>query len=779
MRCFQTCLGVLALLLSVSQASGGEYPCRWVYVSRGLHKDQDVEDVRGIVKTAAEHRLNGMVLAAGLDLLDRQPAEYLRRLEAVKQACAERRVEIIPIIFSAGYGGSVLAYDRNLAEGLLVKDARFVVRGREARLETDLPVEISNGGFEDHAGDRVRGCRFHDLPGKVSFVDTQVAKEGQASLRFENFGQFPHGHARVLFEVPVRPHRCYRLAGWLKTDNLQPAGCFHIQVLTENRSLAPITIHVASTSDWRPVIIGFNSMGYDKVRIYAGVWGGKQGRFWLDDLRIEEVGLVNVLRRPGTPLSVREESSGTVYEEGRDFAPIADAKLTFRFDHPGPAIRLLPGSRIRDGQALRVSYYHGMAIHDGQVTACMSEPKVYDIWRKQAELIQKHLAPKRWLLSMDEIRAGGSCEACKARKMSMAQILGDCFTRQFEIIRAVNPQAEVFVWSDMLDPNHNAHGNYYLVEGDYTGSWKYVPKDLRIVCWYYEKRKESLAHFSGLGFKTLAGAYYDGDTLENPKGWLEALAQTPGAVGIMYTTWQNKYQLLGPFGDLLAEKKSKGRRSAEALEHAKSIGYSEQELAGIPEGVVCRGCGNPTALAELKEGDTVLDVGSGGGLDAFLAVRRVGPTGRVIGIDISAEAIAKATASAAKGSYTNLVFKQADMAKLPLADQSIDVVISNCVLNYPGDKLAAFKEVFRCLKPNSRMLITDLVVEGGFPDEVLRDQMWGAWLRGAAGKQDYLKTIRQAGFTEVAVVRQTIFPMAESDERLRGKIVSIAVKARK
>ena len=551
-----TCLAMISLVAGISQAKGGEYPCRWVFVSKSLHKDQDVEDIRGIVKTADEHRLNGMVLTGGFDSLDRPPADYFQRLESVKRLSAERRVEIIPIVFSAGYGGSILAHDRNLAEGLPVKDSRFVVEGKEARLKTDFPVEIPNGGFEDHAGDRAGGCRFHDQPGKVSFIDTQVFKEGKASLRFENFGQFPHGHGRVMFEVPVRPSRCYRVSAWLKTENLQPAGRFQVQVLAGERSLAPVTIRVDPTSDWQPVVVGFNSMDYDKVRIYAGVWGGKEGRFWVDDLRIEEVGLVNVLRRPGTPLTVRDESSGTVYEEGRDFAPIADPKLTFRFDHTGPTIRLLPGSRIRDGQALRVNYYHGMAIHDGQVTICMSEPKVYDIWRKQAELIQKHLAPKRWLLSMDEIRAGGSCEACKARKLSMAQILGDCLTRQFEMIRGVNPEAEVFVWSDMLDPNHNAHGNYYLVDGDYTGSWKYVPKDMRIVCWYYEKRNESLAHFSGLGFKTLAGAYYDGDTLENPKGWLEALDRTPGAVGIMYTTWQNKYQLLGPFGDLVSKPSS-------------------------------------------------------------------------------------------------------------------------------------------------------------------------------------------------------------------------------
>lgn len=233
-----------------------------------------------------------------------------------------------------------------------------------------------------------------------------------------------------------------------------------------------------------------------------------------------------------------------------------------------------------------------------------------------------------------------------------------------------------------------------------------------------------------------------------------------------------------PFGNLLVgEDLSKGREAVDALEHATAVGYSEQELAGMPEGVVCRGCGNPTALAEVKAGETVLDVGSGAGLDALLAARRVGPAGKVIGIDNSAEAVAKATASAAAGGYTNVTFKQADMAKLPLADQSVDVVISNCVMNYPGDRLAAFKEVFRCLKRNGRMLITDLVVEDRLSDEVLQDKVWGEWLRGALGKTDYLKTIQQAGFKEVAVVRQTTFPMAESDERLRGKIVSIAVKA--
>lgn len=546
--------GCLAIALASAAAAGKVYPCRWVYVSRNLTTDEDVAYVRGVVGTAADHGLNGMVLT-GLSALGRRDAAYFRRLGAVQAFCRERGVEIIPIIYSAGYGGAVLASDRNLAAGLPVRGALFEVRGGRARLVADPPVKIANGGFEQHAGHRAKGFNFHDGPGKVSFIDTKVAREGAASLRFECAAADRHGHARVMQEVAVRPNRCYRLSCWVKTDGLVGGRSVRLTVLANGRYIAPFDPGIPATSDWRKVSLGFNSLGYDKVRVYAGAWGVRGGRFWVDDMRIEEVGLVNVLRRPGTPVSVRDDKSNAVYAEGRDFARIEDPRLNFRFDHAGPGIRLLDGGRIRDGQRLRVSWYHGIAVNRGQVSVCMSEPKVYDIWRAQARLIHKHLAPARYLLSMDEVRAGGSCRACKSSGKTMARIFGDCVTRQFTILRELNPTAEVFVWSDMLDPNHNARGDYYLVEGDFTGSWKHVPKDLRIVCWYYRKREPSLAHFSRLGFQTLAGAYYDADTLENPTGWLDALDKTPGAMGIMYTTWRNKYGLLGGFGDLVSGRR--------------------------------------------------------------------------------------------------------------------------------------------------------------------------------------------------------------------------------
>ena len=544
------------LILSGLPCEGKVYPYRWVYVSRSLHRDSDVADITNIVETASESGLNGMVLAAGLDRLDQQSADYFVRLEQVKRICEQNNIEIIPIVFSIGYGGSLLIQDKNLAAGIPVRKALFVVDGDKAHFVPDLPSEIVNPGFEQYEGNRLTGYRLQDQPGVVSFVDRNVRHTGEVSLRFEHFGDYEHGHARLMQELEVCPNRCYRVRCWVKTDSLEPEGCFRVQVLsTDGQYLAPWDPQVPSMVDWHEVVLGFNSLHYNKVRIYMGAWGGKSGRFWIDDLNVEEVGLLNVLRRPGTPVKVQNEETGLAYEEGKDFATIIDPKLNFRFDHEPEAIEILPGSAIKDRERLRVSYYHGMAVNQGQVTACMSEPEVYDIWARQAHLMHEHLAPNKYLLSMDEIRAGGSCQACKDRKLSMAQILGDCVTQQVRIIREVNPQAELFIWSDMFDPNHNAHGDYFLVDGDFTGSWNDIPKDLVIVCWYYAKRRESLPFFSSLGFRTLAGAYYDGDTLDNPRGWLEALNDTPGACGIMYTTWQNKYELLAPFGNLVSDQK--------------------------------------------------------------------------------------------------------------------------------------------------------------------------------------------------------------------------------
>jgi hypothetical protein len=190
-----------------------------------------------------------------------------------------------------------------------------------------------------------------------------------------------------------------------------------------------------------------------------------------------------------------------------------------------------------------------MLIYDSQVTVCMGEPEIYEIIEHESKLLAARFHPRRVLLSMDEVRMGGTCEACRDR--DMAELIGQCVTRQAESIRRYSPGAQVYVWSDMFDPKHNAHSNYYLVKGDYTGSWKHIPKDLIIAVWGGEPRPESLQFFSGLGFETLAACYYDADDLKDTKAWLELARKTPKARGLMYTPWERKYSLLPEFGELL------------------------------------------------------------------------------------------------------------------------------------------------------------------------------------------------------------------------------------
>lgn len=220
---------------------------------------------------------------------------------------------------------------------------------------------------------------------------------------------------------------------------------------------------------------------------------------------------------------------------------------------------------------------------------------------------------------------------------------------------------------------------------------------------------------------------------------------------------------------------------ADLAELAKSMGYSEEEIASSPEGAVMGlGCGNPTALAELEEGETVLDLGSGGGLDVFLASKRVGEGGHVIGVDMTEEMVQRAEETAKSHGYKNVEFRVGDIEKLPVEDDSIDVIISNCVINLSPDKLATYKEAFRVLKPGGRILISDLVTEGELPEEVRQSfEAWAACIAGALEKREYLETITKAGFRDVEIVREHVYSDPGMDERLGGRIISVQVKAHK
>ncbi len=531
------------------------YPDRWVYFGRSFETDQHVEDMRRIARTASEHGLTGIVMS-GMDRIGLMNPDQLERLRKVKAIADEYHLEIIPAGFNTGYGGAVLSHDKNLAEGMLVKDALFVAHDGEARFVADSPAKLPNGGFEQFEGNRFTAFDKQDEPGRKTFVDTSVSHSGRASLRIENFGDTKEGIARVAQRVHVTPDRCYRVSAWVRTENVDPASLFSIKSFTpDGRDLSPFEPPAPTpTTGWRKVTTAFNSWYADTIDLNFGVFEGVKGRVWVDDVEIEEVGLMNVVRREGAPLTVRDDATGSAYQEGRDFAQVTDPMLDFQWTHEMPVIHLLPGSRIKDGARLRVSYYHGTTIYNDQVSACPSDPRTYAIWKQQFALIQKYLSPRRYFLNVDEVRLFNRCDACRRRKLPAAAMLGQMTRWLYDQARVVNPKAEVVVWSDMFDPNHNSQKQYYMVDGSLENTWEYLPKDMGIVCWYFDKRRASLDFFSSRGFRTWAGAYYDADDLHDPQGWLEAMDSTPGATGIMYTTWSDKYKLLAPFGDLVSKR---------------------------------------------------------------------------------------------------------------------------------------------------------------------------------------------------------------------------------
>jgi len=194
---------------------------------------------------------------------------------------------------------------------------------------------------------------------------------------------------------------------------------------------------------------------------------------------------------------------------------------------------------------------------------------------------------------------------------------------------------------------------------------------------------------------------------------------------------------------------------------SKTAGYSQEELNTVPEGAnLGLGCGNPTALASLKEGERVLDLGSGAGFDCFLASRKVGKSGRVIGVDMTPEMLDRARSNAEKGKYTNVEFRLGEIENLPVADCSADVIISNCVINLSTNKKRVFEEAYRVLSPNGRLIVSDIVLLKELPKAVQQDmEAYAGCIAGAEIKDKYLELLRDAGFEEVKVLQEKVYPI--------------------
>lgn len=529
---------------------------RWVYVAQNLQVEANVPKVEDLMRRAKMAGYNGIVLADyKLSVLHQVPDYYFKNVAKVQATAKDLGIEIIPAIFGIGYSSGLLSRDPNLAEGMPVRDLEMVVRNGIGGIAPEEAVTVQNLDFEAAADNKMAGWGYQDDIGQTTFADRDVKHGGAQSLRMENMEKVHPGggNCRVSQLFKVKPWRQYHVSVWMKTEGFQRPGDARIAVLTpQGKSVSFAELGLQSTQEWKQHHVVFNSQENTELRLYFGVWGGGKGRLWWDDGKVEPVAFLNVLRRGGCPLDVRL-SDGTSLKETQDFEPVKDPKLGtvpwpggFEVFHEQPALKPSSSRKDLEGKRLKTSYYHLATTLEDQVTICPSEPKTYELLKDEYQRVNKLLSPSSLFLSHDEIRVGNWCDACMKRNLTPGQQLADNVRKCIQIVKTGNPKARLFIWSDMFDPNHNARGDYYLVNGSWEGSWAGLSSDVVIVDWYFGARKQTLPFFEGRGHKQLLAEYYDGP-VQNIRTWLDDAKNVKGVCGVMYTTWQQDYSQLEAF----------------------------------------------------------------------------------------------------------------------------------------------------------------------------------------------------------------------------------------
>lgn len=516
---------LLAGIFAVS-AQAAEKKERWIYIPANFQVDAEVVRVTHLLERAASLGFrHALVQDAKFGHLTSVSSAYHPNVEKVKAAAAVCDIELIPALFPVGYSNDLLFNDPNLAEGLPVRDAIFLVQNGRAEISADpsvsLPPTSARSGW--------------------SFVDDAFTQEN---------GAFRSGstieNARLHQKLTLTPFRQYRLSATIRTESLR-GGKPEIKALTpDGRALQWSNIAVKPTQDWTQFDVTFNSLSANEVGIYFGIWGGHEGRIWWRDVKIEECGPVNLLRRPGAPLVVRRDDD-TLLTEGKDFEAFFDPNTgskpwagNYSAWHEAPVLRT---KNLPDGTRLRVSYFHAHVIYDGQVCGCVEEPAFQELLRKQATDVVALWGSKTNFMSHDEWRVVGWDDSCRQSGKSPGQIAADNLQFCTGLLRHNAPGGRILVWSDMFDPFHNAKKEYYLVNGSLEGSWLGLSKGVEIMNWNFEHRDESLAFFEKLGHRQIVAGFYDGD-LENVSAWLKSAETVSGVRGFMYTTWQQDFSQL-------------------------------------------------------------------------------------------------------------------------------------------------------------------------------------------------------------------------------------------
>ena len=524
---------MVCLSLISTEASAARLE-RWLYYSVNLWVDSNITTLSNVLTRASQSGYTHLLLAdSKFCRLADMDAHYFANVNAIKSLAASLGIEIVPAVFPIGYSNDLLFQNPNLVEAMPVTNSLLVVSNGIAYPQPDPPVAF-------------RGADFSDLSLWDWHDSTVVESNGTAMVANPN-GQ----NARIVQSITVSPFRQYHISVSVKTQTFP--GTPQIEVLAGGRSLTYNNLGAQQTQDWTTHHVVFNSLTNRTVTVYFGCWDGTTGTLWWDNALIEEVTFLNLVRRPGAPLAIQYEN-GPGLVEGVDYPAFKDPLMgvnpwngCYDVYHTPPLLQV----NATNGARLRASWAHAVTVYSDQAMICPSEPATISLLQDQAQRVHAAFGAKGYMMSLDEIRVMNWCPACQARNLDAGVMLANNVNNCIQILRQVNPGGRIYVWSDMFDPNHNAVANYYLVRGNLTNSWLGLDPAVTILPWYYAQRTNSLQFFSDRGHQQVMAAYYDSSpsTVTN---WLNAGASFPGAIGVMYTTWQSSYGNLEAFSGFVS-----------------------------------------------------------------------------------------------------------------------------------------------------------------------------------------------------------------------------------
>ncbi len=538
-----------------------DFPERWVFSQHNLRGQGAVKTIKAISDSLDKFKINGF---SNHDFkLNRLKSEipiYFRNLDTIVRYWNDRSIKPIPGVANFGWSEGLLSNNPHLAEGVLTR-VKCIVEGDSLRILPVQNVWLTNSGFELVTGNGdFAGWSFYDGAGLSTFRDLQEKHSGTSSARCTNFtAGNTSGNCRFNKLLQCEPYRQYTMTAWFKTDNFK-ADEVRLLALAGTRALTYTSFSIPSTSQgWQKIEVAFNTLENTQMNIYLGVWGGKQGTIWFDDFEIKEAGFMNILRRNGTPVTLRNLTKATIPVEGKDLDSIIDPTVSTSLGNYGPlhtvrSPRLKGGSSISNGDSIFVEYFHPFtAVSDnnysGSTMACVSEPEVdlfiEDQFQRVDSLFQK---PDWFFFQHDEIRNMNRDSSCLHTKKSPSMLLSDNINRCSSARLAVNSKGRSIVWSDMIDSLHNARNNYYLINGDLRGVWSLIDPKPVVMNWNNTLKKESSENFENLGFKQMASSYYDVGNTSTLRDWRIMMEGNESFEGAMYTTWNSDYRFLKAFG---------------------------------------------------------------------------------------------------------------------------------------------------------------------------------------------------------------------------------------